>query len=337
MDKFNKLLIIDGSYMLHRQLRQPSIFELKSKNGEGTGGIYGFLRSLNKEIFNTAEAFPVVVFDHGLSRRRIDIDPHYKHAEMRDNRQKTITSDTVEDAYITEYRKQRNKLAELLPYFGVPVFMFDGFEGDDLIFILTEMSNKSVVLTDDKDMLQLLSEYCDIKRPMADEYWTYDKFLSHYGYVDTFDFVLYKAIRGDESDNIPPSCKGVGDKNIKSLIKVMRKFSVDRDKNLWYSKDAFPSNESEMKMLCNKLGVEYRKAFLNIDIDRFIKNVGLVDLSLVEEFSDIRTHISSELQCCNNNVDFLRLMKMLCDMGITDVPVESLIANILVRHKYLYR
>ena len=45
--KYNRVLIIDGSYMLHRTLSQPNNWDLINSKGKRTGGIFGVLRSLN--------------------------------------------------------------------------------------------------------------------------------------------------------------------------------------------------------------------------------------------------------------------------------------------------
>lgn len=338
MDKIlNKILIIDGSYLLHRQLHLPNMFELRNSKGERSGGVFGFIRSLNKEITNCPSYFPVVTFDKGLSQRRISVDKYYKHADERDNAPKLITKEEIDNDYITQYRKQRTKLAEILPYFGIPVLMYDGWEGDDLIYILSQMSTNSIILTDDRDMLQLLSESCDIKRPMANEHWKLEKFLGSTNYIDTFDFVIYKAIIGDDSDNIPSACKGVGEKTILPLIRLVREFSLDRNKNEWYNLEVnFPKTEEQLRHLCDNFNIQYKKAYLNFDVDRFIKNVSLVDLTLIDNIDDIIRSMKATLRNCNNGVDFFKLMAQLSSLGIYDVPVESLIANVLVRHRNLF-
>ena len=77
---FNKVLIIDGSYMIHRSLHIPEVFELKCSSGERTGGIFGFLRTLSSELRICGDYFPVVCFDEGLAPRRLAADPNYKKA-----------------------------------------------------------------------------------------------------------------------------------------------------------------------------------------------------------------------------------------------------------------
>ena len=57
--KYNKLLIIDLSHMLHRNISQPNLWEMRNAEGTRTGGIYGTLQSLLKETSNY-NYFPVI-------------------------------------------------------------------------------------------------------------------------------------------------------------------------------------------------------------------------------------------------------------------------------------
>ena len=75
--KYNRLLIFDGSYCLHRNLSVPNQFEMKTSTGIGTGGVLGVLRTIQKEL-KSYNYYPVVVFDGGLSKRRLNIFPNYK-------------------------------------------------------------------------------------------------------------------------------------------------------------------------------------------------------------------------------------------------------------------
>ena len=202
--KLNKLLIIDGSFVLHRALHLNDVFDLKNSKGYRTGGIYQFLRMINKEVRTGGQYFPVVVFDMGLSSRRVNLDPDYKNARERARQdQMVLTPEESERDYVKQYRKQRNLLSVILPYFGIPVIKFPGWEGDDLMYILSKVCAECVILTDDRDMLQLLSKTVTVVRPKAEERVTLDSFLSENGYETIRDFVVYKALLGDNSDNIP--------------------------------------------------------------------------------------------------------------------------------------
>lgn len=326
---FNKVLIIDGSYLLHRQLHQPNLSDLDY------GGVFGFIRSISKEIHNSKNLFPVVAFDHGLSKRRINIDPYYKKANERDTEEKIISSVDSNDEYIRKYRTQRSKLCEILPYVGIPTLMFEGWEGDDIIYLLSKMCNESIISTDDRDMLQLVSENCNIRRPMADEFWDISK-LKEDGYDDVFDFVIHKAIIGDKSDNIPSSCKGVGDIYAKKLSKLIRIFSEDRETNKWHNIDRYPKDDESMKSLCKKANIEFRKAYTNFDFERFIKNVELIDLCLVSDYNTIKTSMIGTLSNCNNDINYMNMAYAFGDMGIRGISIDTLMSDVFSRYRNLH-
>ena len=79
----DKVLIVDGSYMIHRALHVSEIFNLTNSKGEGTGGVFQFLRSLNSEMREYPDYFPIVCWDNGLADRRVSVYPNYKHKADR--------------------------------------------------------------------------------------------------------------------------------------------------------------------------------------------------------------------------------------------------------------
>jgi len=323
--QFKKVLAIDGSYLLHRQLHINEIFELKNNNGDRTGGVFGFLRSLNNELKTCGDYFPIVCLDNGLSPRRTKADPCYKHNDIRtDNSKKVLTVEEHKDDYIEQYRIQRNMIYELLSYFGIPCLKFRDWEGDDLLYILSKISEESMILTDDRDMLQLLTPDCVVRRPMAKELINYNDFIESNNYDHIDDFIIAKAVLGDGSDNIPGSCKGVGKANINSLIKLL--------KSTIMMSESYPKEMDEMKELCTDLDIKYRKAFLNFDIDRFRINMELVDLNRVEVTESILDSIVSTINNCKSNIDYFKAVSYLSNLEIKEFSVDNLIA--LVSNKY---
>lgn len=77
---YNKVLIIDGSYMLHRNLHIEELNLLTDNNGNKTGGLFGFMRSLLKACKSVKQGYmPIICWDSGLSERRLKIYPNYKN------------------------------------------------------------------------------------------------------------------------------------------------------------------------------------------------------------------------------------------------------------------
>ena len=87
MKRYKNLLIIDGSYLLHRNLKVPDIWELRSKQGNRSGGVYGFLNSISYLNKLFPEHYPVVAWDKGRSPRRLEIY-HYQENYQIQNYQK---------------------------------------------------------------------------------------------------------------------------------------------------------------------------------------------------------------------------------------------------------
>lgn len=316
---YKKLLIVDGSYLLHRGLHQQQLFELRSPNGERSGGIFQFLRSINSEIKKNGDYFPVVTWDAGLAKRRTNADPYYKHAEERSKEPEVLTPEQADSDYITQYRKQRNRLIEILSYLGIPSIRVAGWEGDDLICLLTRISTESRILTDDKDMLQLVSEDIEVRRPMADQLITLNEFLQKNDYENIYDFVINKAIIGDASDNIPGCCKGVSGGTSGTLIKIL--------KNLDYTDELFKS-EDKIREFCKNHNLKFRKAFLNFDEERFETNLELVDLSLVENDSSVIDSIIATIDNSRTSVDYFSAIRNLNILGIKEISADELLSNV---------
>lgn len=321
---FNKILIVDGSYMLHRGLHIPELFRLTSPDGRGSGGIFSFLKMLQHELKIDDDYFPIVTFDNGLSKRRVDIDPCYKRANERDNNNEILTPEQAKEDYVTQYREQRNVLVQILFTLGIPCIKMIKWEGDDIMYILSKISEKSMVLTDDRDMLQLLTEDCIVRRPMANETIYLDSFLENMGFSSVNDFIMYKAIKGDGSDNIPGSCKGVGDKTINDFIKLLKSY-----------KDNYPSTESSMKEACDNIGIKYKKVFLNFDKERYEKNIQLVDLNLVEADNSIIDSMVALISNCKADVDYFSAMKIISGYGIKEISVDDIIDTVSRKYSNL--
>ena len=279
---YNKLLLIDGSHALHRNIAQPNLWDMRNSEGYRTGGVFGTLNTILKETSKYNNYFPVVIFDGHLSPRRLAIYDNYKR-----NRDKQlllegvmIEEPTEVDLLLNEqrqeYNRQREVLIEILMCLGIPVLHLENWEGDDLIYILSKMTKDSIIVSDDKDMLQMIYDSpdrrCSVRRGMRDEFWDLDS-LKHMG-INQAEYIACKAICGDVSDNIPSACYQVGEKTALGLYKIYM-----HCKNTCIN---FPKDEKELSEVCNKLDVAKRKAYLNFDENQFLINMLLMDLSFVE-------------------------------------------------------
>ena len=323
---FNRLLIFDGSHALHRAICEPHLWEMRNTAGERTGGIYGVLQTIIKES-SAYDYFPVVVFDGHLSERRLSIYPNYKrHADKQmllENYEELTEAELLEQEHKREYNYQREILKELLPAFGIPVIHLEDWEGDDVIYALTKMTKDSIVVSDDKDLIQLVhyspERICRVRRGMRNEFVDQEYLKEHE--ININEFVACKAIVGDPSDNIPSACFGVGEKTASGLIKLVEYCNCHEM--------CFPEDETGLADICKKAEMSKRKAYLNFNEDQFYTNLLLMDLSLVDEelsesiLSQIRYEVNKQL----NSTDINAINRILAELDIRTVMVNNLLDN----------
>ena len=277
--RYNRLLIFDGSFVLHRALSVPNNWDMRTSYGKRTGGIFASLRTFLKEIkmFNYC---PVVVYDGGLSKRRLDIFPNYKRTldkqELYESDHILTEEEQMELEFRREYNTQRNDIIPLLRDLGIPVINIKDWEGDDIIYILSKLSKDSIIVSEDRDLIQLVSNNdrrCRIRRPIREELIDINYLQEHN--IDLNSYVACKAICGDNSDNIPSACFQVGEKTAPSLYKLYVE-----------SKNNFPKTEEELTKLCKNTNIPKRKAYLNFNEEQFLNNVLLMDLRFVDNYID---------------------------------------------------
>ena len=271
MEKYlNKVMIIDGSYVLHRSLKSPGLQELQTSTGKKSGGVFGSLRTLQAEIKKFPGYFPIFCFDKGLSKRRTEVYPDYKANRKRQQADTLIAAGVAgeQDDYLYEYRRQRADLIAILKSLGIPSLLIPGWEGDDLQYLLSTVCEEGVVVSDDKDMIQLVAPNIKVRRSMVDQLIEWDENETYYHHPR---FTIRKSIVGDGSDNIPKCAPGVGDKGADQIAQLIENVPFDQ-----YKSTLEEYCESNSKGLATKV----RKLLDNWD--QFLINYQLIDLRLVE-------------------------------------------------------
>lgn len=320
--RINNLTIVDGSYFLHRSLKVPEIYDLVH-DGIRTGGVFQFLRLLSFELKDRG-GLPLVVFDGGLSKRRLDVYPNYKRSEDKKDTAGKYESGVMSDSekeeyeqsveYLETYRFSRKYLIDLLGKLGIPTVIIKDVEGDDIIAVASRMDivSKSVILTDDKDLIQLVNDNVELYRPMMKQSWDIDKLKEEF--VSPHHYMMIKAIMGDGSDNIPQICKGVGIAKAKVLAD---EYYNNRG---FIGIEEFLSNNMRYKWVQNLANTDYKTNLTN--------NIKLVDLisedlpdkDLIE--SEVVKSIESSLSVKPSDI---MISMELSKLGITEVDVAELV------------
>lgn len=331
---YERLMIVDGSHLLHRSICEPHLWEMTSLDGQKTGGVYGTLQSLLKET-NNYQYFPVVVFDGHLSQRRLSIYPNYKRNEEKQLLTESVNTlsetELLQKQQKYEYNQQREILKVLLPSFGIPTIHLPDWEGDDIIYILTLLTKDSIVLSDDKDLIQLVCKdndrQCCVRRGMRNEFidmkWFEDNNLTR------DNFVACKAIVGDPSDNIPSACFQVGEKTAPTLLKLYQESNTRLG--------GFPKDEKELESKCKEINIPKRKAYLNFNEEQFLNNIKLMDLNYVKNEIDYDLINQLDETIINtagiNNVEIIQ--NVLDSLNIKGFIANNLLNNISRSLRYI--
>ena len=217
--KYNsRVLFIDA---LNTFLRSYAAIPTLDDNGNHIGGMSGFLKSVGAVVRDFKPSRVVIVFDgKGGSQRRRKIYSDYKSNRKpptRLNRQYDMTTEQQE----TENMKwQLVTLIEMLECLPVTIFTLDNIEADDVIAyaseLITAQGGESIIYSTDKDFLQMVTETTKIYNPVKKKTFDVNTVVETYG-VHPDNFVYYRALLGDKSDNID-GIRGAGEKTVLKLL-----------------------------------------------------------------------------------------------------------------------
>ncbi|WP_276773952.1 DNA polymerase I [Ruminococcus champanellensis] len=201
------LLAIDGNSILNRAFY--GIRMLTSSKGVPTNALFGFFNIYLKEAAQVQPDGVAVAFDLR--------SPTFRHkavASYKANRK----------GMPEELAQQLAPVKELLRGMGVTVLEAEGFEADDILGTLaricTEHGEDCVILTGDRDSLQLVGEHVRVDLATNKETipYTEERFREEYGFAPVH-LIDLKALMGDSSDNIK-GVPGIGPKTATGLIQT---------------------------------------------------------------------------------------------------------------------
>jgi DNA polymerase-1 len=195
--------LIDGSSYIYRAFfGLPS---LKTSRGFPTNAIYGFITMLIKILKEKRPDYLAVAFDPKGPTKRSAVYPEYK------SHRPPMPEDLI---------PQIPYIHQVVEAFQIPVLLESGYEADDLIGTYARIGSETdlevVIVTGDKDMLQLVSPGVSIYDPMKDKKIGMEEVSARFG-VGPEKVIEIMGLMGDSSDNIP-GVRGIGEKTAIRLI-----------------------------------------------------------------------------------------------------------------------
>lgn len=203
----NKLLLIDGSSLIHRAFF--ALPPLTTRKGVNTGAVYGFCNMLLKLLQDERPNYVAIAFDRSRKTFRTK-----KYEEYKAQRKPTPS----------ELSEQFPLAMKLFKAMGLMAFDVEDYEADDIIGTLSHCVPEDVqvrIVTGDKDEFQLIKDNVKVfytKRGISDIV-VYDaaEFAKNYEGLEPKQIIDLKGLMGDTSDNIP-GVPGVGPKTALKLI-----------------------------------------------------------------------------------------------------------------------
>ena len=322
-----KVVLVDGNNLLFRSYYATAYTGniMRNRDGFPTNGLYGFVNMINKIVAEENPKYMMVAFDIGKTFR------HEKYKDYKGGRR-----ETPEDLKV-----QFPIAKKILTAMGIKYLECEGYEADDIIGTISSWCDKdpeyeALIVSSDKDLLQLISEETVVKLLKPKDYIMIDEatFIQTYGF-EPIKMIDLKALMGDASDNIP-GVKGIGEK---TAIKLLTQYgsldgiyeNIDNIKGSTHEKlvtgneDAYYSKE---------LVTIYREVPLNITWDDLLygnENTNeLIQLYNELNFYSLLKKASSNKKNVNTNIDNFKIIQDISLINIdrdTAIYVDTTLGN----------
>ena len=222
-----RMMVVDAyNQFIRGYIVDPS----KNPNGSPIGGIRTFINILNKLTREVKPDLIVLVWDgKGGSKKRRSMNKDYKGGR-KPPRTNWSQVGMVEEEVTENKVWQQMRVIEYFNQTPVIQFMEPLVEADDVISyvknngMFTEW--QKVIVSADKDFIQLLDDRTILHRPIQKEYLNKNRVVEKFGIHPT-NFALARAIVGDASDNLP-GVPRVG------METVAKRFSFLKEEKTYY-------------------------------------------------------------------------------------------------------
>lgn len=220
----SRVLIVDG---MNTFLRSFAVVDRVNMMGNDIGGLIGFLKSLGHAIKLLTPTRVVIVFDgEGGSVNRKYLYNGYKANRDTGRIMNYKSFNNKKDEDESKY----NQMSRLIPYLEclpLSLMSFDKLEADDIIGYLSnkiydEYDDSFVyIMSSDNDFMQLVNDRINVYSPTKKKIYGVENVVQDFG-VHPNNFIIYKTLVGDTSDNIP-GVHGAGEKNVIKLFEFVSK------------------------------------------------------------------------------------------------------------------
>lgn len=204
----DELYLIDGSGFIFRAyfaMAYSGRGDMTNPEGTPVSAVFGFTQMLLKLIKDYDAPYMAVIFDPKGGSFRNNLYPEYK-----------ANRDAPPDDLIPQFPLVRDATRA----FDIPAIEAPGYEADDVIAAYakraTELGKKVVIVSSDKDLMQLVNDNVRMLDPMKNKWIGEAEVIEKFG-VPPAKVIDVQALAGDSADNIP-GVPGIGVKTAAQLI-----------------------------------------------------------------------------------------------------------------------
>ena len=207
------ILLLDAYNLIYRA-------RYSGMNKGNSSTVFNFFRGIRPlvEKFNPDITYFVL---EGRPKKRLEVSPDYKGQRVYTDKD--------------DFNRQRKEIISLVKeYLPFIVVKHDDFECDDIINHLAVNNHKNdnvTIVSSDTDFIQSIRENIQLYNPVQ------KKFLE----ATTYDYVSWKSLVGDKSDNIE-GFKGIGNKKAQKLLtdtNALEDFLIKENNRDIYNRNTF--------------------------------------------------------------------------------------------------
>lgn len=275
------IYLVDGSAYIYRAYH--AITPLSTSQGFPTHAVFGFLSILRRILREKEPLYLAVAFDS-----RGPVFRHAMYEAYKANRAAMPEDLQVQIPYIKE----------LVQAFRIPFFEIPGVEADDIIASaarqLSRQGHRVIVISGDKDLLQLVDDQVEVWEPMKDKVMDSLAVLEKYRVAPDRLLDCF-ALMGDSSDNIP-GVPGIGPKTAEALVNQYGSLE-----GIYAQVEGMKKSKMREQLLANR-----DAAFLSRELIRLKEDVGLPQTL---DAYRVSTPDSDRLQSLYRTLEFTSLIE----------------------------
>ena len=316
-----KVVLVDGNSLLFRAYFATSNgrsgFKMQTSFGVSTNAIFAFSQMLMKCIETEQPDYMCVAFDAGKSTFRHQMFPEYKGKRKE-----------TEPELVQQFSVAR----EFLDAFGIKRYESDAYEADDIVGTLAKQSESighAHIFTSDRDLLQCISDSTSVH--LLAKGMSNQEIMNLTALKEKYDltpqqFIDFKALQGDKSDNIP-GLPGIGEKTATNLLKQYGSLAniIENSDSIKGKVGKTIAENIELANICKQLVTIKTDCDLPFTVKDCLLNLNyatLYDFFIKYEMNALASRIESKINLSANDQEYVDV-----EMEVVTSIDSSLLVN----------